>query len=221
VLKGKNILKKIFQIGLLVYLGYGALIFISHRSMIYYPNIIESDFDDCPAFDDSEKINQGGTRAYYKHVSDKIIVVYHGNAGSACDRSHLKGFFESHGYSYLFVEYAGYGGDDVKPSRELLLKDAENMVAFLGTKKYSQTLIFAESIGSGVASYHATLMPIDGMLFIAPFDSLLNVAKTKFPVYPIFLLAILATPSAAPKSPPNNTSTICDDSDSAEDTNQK
>ena len=49
-------------------------------------------------------------------------------------------------------------------------------------------MLFAESIGSGVASYHATLTPIDKMLFIAPFDSLINVAKTKFPVYPMFLL---------------------------------
>ncbi|MCH7982505.1 MAG: alpha/beta hydrolase [Chloroflexi bacterium] len=118
--------------------------------------------------------------------------MYNGNAGSACDRSHLKNVFEENEYSYLFVEYAGYGGDDKKPSRELLFRDAENIVSFLKTKNYTQTLLFAESIGSGVASYHATLMPVDRMLFIAPFDSLVNVAKTKFPVFPMFLLEKLS-----------------------------
>ena len=156
--------------------------------MIYYPNLIQSDFYDCPAFDDSEKINTNGTRAYYKHTSDRIIVVYNGNAGSACDRSFLMSVFEENEYSYLFVEYAGYGGEDKKPSRELLFKDVENIVAFLKAKNYTETVLFAESIGSGVASYHATLTPVDRMLFIAPFDSLINVAKTKFPVYPMFLL---------------------------------
>ncbi len=185
-------IKQILLISLLVYLGFGLLIFILHRSMIYHPNLRQSNFDDCPAFNDSEKINTNGTRAYYKHTSDRIIVVYNGNSGSACDRSHLKAVFEDNEYSYLFVEYAGYGGDDKKPSRELLFRDAENIVSFLKSKNYTQTLLFAESIGSGVASYHATLMSIDRMLFIAPFDSLVNVAQTKFPVYPIFLLDIFS-----------------------------
>ncbi len=86
------------------------------------------------------------------------------------------------------MEYAGYGGDEKKPSRNLLFRDAENIVSFLKTKNYAQTLLFAESIGSGVASYHTTLMPVDRMIFIAPFDSLVNVAKSKFPIYPMFLL---------------------------------
>lgn len=161
---------------------------MTHRSMIYHPNLIKSDFYDCLAFEDGEKINTNGTRAYYKNISDRIIVVYNGNAGSACDRSYLKSIFEEHEYSYLFVEYAGYGGDDKKPSRELLFKDAENIISFLKEKNYIEIVLFAESIGSGVASYHATLMSVDKMLFIAPFDSLINVAKTKFPVYPIFIL---------------------------------
>lgn len=180
--------KKILLIGLLFYLGFGAFIFIAHRSMIYFPNHARGNFRDCPAFDQSDQIVANGTRAYYKHTHDRIIVVYHGNAGSACDRSFLKSVFSDHGYSYLFVEYAGYGGDEKTPSRELLFQDTENIVSFLKGKNYSQTLLFAESIGSGVASYHATLMSIDRLLFIAPFDSLVSVAQTRFPVYPMFLL---------------------------------
>ena len=185
-------IKRILLAGLLIYLGLFAFIFISHRSLIYHPNLTQNNFNDCPAFDDAEKINTNGTRAYYRHASDKIVVVYHGNAGSACDRSHLKGIFEDNGFSYLFVEYAGYGGDDRRPSRELLLKDAESIVSFLKSRNYTQTLLVGESIGSGVASHHATLMPVDGMLFIAPFDSLVNVAKSRFPFFPIFLIALFS-----------------------------
>lgn len=184
----------ILLILVLVYIGFGAYLFLFERSIIYYPDYpSKSDFYNCPAFKDSETIDIEGTRGYFKHVSDNIAVVYHGNAGSACDRDYLKSIFINARYSYLFVEYSGYGGDGKKPSRDLLLKDAENIVSFLKTKRYSKTVIITESIGAGVASYHAFLMPPDKMLFISPFDSIVNVAKNKFPIYPFSLLERFAT----------------------------
>lgn len=176
---------------ILVYIGFGVYLFIAQRSIIYYPNFLtESNFYNCPAFDDSEKLNINGTRAYYKHTGERIVIIYHGNAGSACDRDYLKSAIENAGYSYLFVEYTGYGGDGNKPSREVLLKDAENTISFLREKNYKETVLFSESIGAGVASYHASLLPPNKMILISPFDSLANIAKSKFPfyVYPVLLM---------------------------------
>jgi pimeloyl-ACP methyl ester carboxylesterase len=184
----KILFKKLFLIFFLAYIGYGAYLFFSQRGLIYYPNYpARSDFYDCPAFADAEKVDVNGTRAYYKPADEKVAVVYHGNAGSACDRSYLRSVFERAGYAYLFVEYAGYAGDMRKPSRALLLKDAENVIAFLEAKNYRKVTLFTESIGVGVASYHASLSPPDQMLFMTPFDSLANVAKSHFPfsVYPV------------------------------------
>ncbi|PHS22286.1 MAG: hypothetical protein COA83_11995 [Methylophaga sp.] len=182
-------IKRIFWIATFAYIGFGMLIFVTHSNMIYHPNLIASDFNNCPAFAESEKININGTRVYYKNNNAyNIIVVYNGNAGSACDRSYLRSVFERYNYSFLFVEYIGYGGDDRTPSRKGLFNDAENITELLKTKTYTNTFIFAESLGAGVASYHSTLMPIKAMIFMTPFDSLINVAKTKFPIYPMFLL---------------------------------
>lgn len=177
-------LKRMFLIIILVYFCYGAYFLLAQRSFIYYPDYpTRSDFYDCLIFADSDKVDMGGTRAYYKHVGEKIVVVYHGNAGSACDREYFKSIFENAGYSYLFVEYTGYGGDGKKPSRAALLKDAENVIVFLKTKEHKETALLTESIGAGVASYHASLMPPNKMIFIAPFDNLANVAKAHFPFY--------------------------------------
>ncbi len=188
--------KSILLIIALFYVGYGAYFLLAQRSMLYHPNFpTKGDFHNCPAFDDSEKVNMNGTRAYYKHAGESIVVMYGGNAGSACDRSYLKVVFDNAGHSYLFVEYAGYGGDTKKPSRKLLLKDAENVVSFLKEKEYKRTILFAESIGTGVASYHASLLPPDKMIFIAPFDKLSNVAKSHFPfsLYPMNIMAKFST----------------------------
>ena len=177
-------LKSMFWIIILVYFGLGVWMTITARGMIYYPNYpTKSDFYNCSVFDDSEKIDINGTRAYYKHAGEKIVVVYHGNAGSACDRDYLKNIFDDFGYSYIFVEYAGYGDDNKKPSKKLLFKDAKNTVSFLKEKKYKEIALFAESIGSGVASFHTSLLSPDKILFIAPFDSLANVAKSHYPLY--------------------------------------
>ena len=188
----KIFFKKMLWIIILVYIGYGAYLFVAQKSIIYYPDFPEkSDFFNCPAFADAEKVDMDGTRAYYKHAGERIAVVYHGNAGSACDRDYLKSYFEKAGYSYLFVEYAGYGGDGEKPSKKLLLKDAENVISFLKAKNYTETILFTESIGAGVASYHVSLLSPNKILFIAPFDSLASMAKSHFPfsLYPMRLLA--------------------------------
>ena len=184
------LIKKIIRIIVLAYLGFGMLLFFGHRNMIYHPNHpTKTDFFDCKAFTESEKININRTRAYYKHNSNKIIVVYGGNAGSACDRAFLRSAFGLAGYSYLFVEYTGYTGCEKKPSKKAILSDVRNVVGFLEEKKYIKTMLFAESIGTGPASYHISLFPPDKALFISPFDSLENVAQAKFFFFPISIVA--------------------------------
>ena len=89
--------------------------------MIYYPD--NQDFYGCEGFKDYEKINFNGTRFYLFEQSDSVLVYYHGNAGSACDRSFLKDIFEQSNHTLVFVEYAGYSNDTKKPSVVLFLKD--------------------------------------------------------------------------------------------------
>lgn len=184
-------LKKIFLIIASVYIGFGAYLLLTQRSIIYYPDFpVKSNFYDCPAFSDAEKLDMGGTRAYYRHAGESIVVVYPGNAGSACDRSYLRSAIEESDYSFLFVEYAGYAGDERKPSRALLFKDVERTVSFLKTRNYQEILLLSESIGAGLASYHASLLEPDAMLLIAPFDKLSDIAKSHFPfsLYPVSIL---------------------------------
>jgi hypothetical protein len=182
----KMILIKLLFIALAVYIGTGILIFIFQRKYIYFPD--DQDFNSCEGFEDSQKINFNGTRAYYKETSDKLIVFYHGNAGSACDRSFLKDEFEKLGYSYIFVEYAGYSRDDKKPSKELLMGDVKNINEFLKTINYSQLVLSGESIGTSFALYHSSIAKEDKVLLISPYDSITKVAKKHYPLYPTKLL---------------------------------
>lgn len=181
----KNI-KIIIIILISVYVVLGLYLYMFQKSFIYYPD--KQDFNKCVGFEDSEKLNLNGTRAYYKKNSDKLVIFYHGNAGSTCNRSYLKKEFEKINLSYLFVEYAGYSNDTVKPSKNLLLKDVVNVTEFLSDKNYSEVIVMGESLGTALATYHSTLQRVDKLLLISPFYQMADIAKNSFGIYPIKLI---------------------------------
>lgn len=182
----KKTIKIIIAILILTYITLGSYLYLYQNNFIYYPS--KQDFNDCPEFEDSEKLNLNGTRGYYKNISNKIIIFYHGNAGSTCNRSYLKEEFIKQNLSYLFVEYAGYSNDIVKPSKELILKDVVNIAEFLGNKNYSEVIVMGESLGTALATYHSTLIKTDKLLLISPFYQIADIVKNSLAIYPVNLV---------------------------------
>ncbi|TYB31566.1 MAG: alpha/beta hydrolase [Candidatus Mcinerneyibacterium aminivorans] len=182
--------KLIFNIILLIAIAYfliGLFFYFMQKSFIYHPD--EMDFESCEGFEDYEKINHNGTRFYFKKTSgENVLIYYHGNAGSACSRSNLKHFFENCTCSLIFVEYAGYAGDEKKPSKNLILEDVKNVKNFLESSKFKNVIVYGQSIGSGPASYHASLGGVDSLILVSPFSSLEDVAQSKFKIYPVSLI---------------------------------
>ncbi len=179
-------LKILFGIVFLIYIIFGLLIFLFQRSFIYYPS--KQDFASCPGFSNAEKIDYQGTRMYVHKSTDQWAVIYHGNAGSACDRAFLLSFLDQATYSYVFVEYTGYSNDAGKPSQAALMKNAEDAAAYVASQHPAKVKIFGESLGTALAVYHAQLQKPDAVLLISPFDALTNVARDHYPLYPVGLM---------------------------------
>ncbi len=180
-------LKVVLKDLIVIYCLFGLFIFLTQKSMLYYPD--NQDFESCEGFKDYQKINFQGTRFYYKeNSSDNIIVYYHGNAGSACDRSYFKEFFEQPNFSVMFVEYAGYSNDQKTPSKDLILQDVRNVNDFIKEKSFKKVIIYGGSIGSGAASYHTSIGQVDSLIFVGSFSSLKDVAQSKFPIFPADVL---------------------------------
>ncbi|MCU0653450.1 MAG: alpha/beta hydrolase [Candidatus Pacebacteria bacterium] len=179
----KKIFKIIFVILAVVYVAFGAALFASQKEIIYRPD--RQDFTACANFADSEKLNLNGTRAYYKKNSGDLVVFYHGNAGSACDMAFLKDIFEKNGLSYIFVEYAGYSSDERKPSKTLLMKDAENVNEFIKNGDFAEITVMGHSLGAALAVYHSSMANIDKLLLVAPFCSMADLAQRDYYFYPV------------------------------------
>lgn len=178
--------KAIFWATLRVYLLIGLILFVFQKRFIYFPS--EQDFFDCPGFANYQTKQLKQTRFYYLPQSDKALVYFHGNAGSACDRSVIADMLEPLGYSLIFVEYAGYSNDSVSPNRDRLLANAADIAEFLGENQYQYTTAIGSSLGSAVAGYLTTLTKVDKLVLIAPFPSTTTVAQANYPIYPTGLL---------------------------------
>ena len=186
----KSSLKTVYRlifIAVFVYIVTAIMLFFNKTSYIYFPD--EKDFYDCSYFTDDEKIDQDGTRLYHRQNGKSLVVIYHGNAGRACDRTLYASYFDANNISYIIVEYAGYAGDKKRPSRKLILKDVDNAINFVKGLDYDELTILGESIGGGAAVQHMTLQSPDKLILISPFTKLSDIARIHYSFYPAWLLS--------------------------------
>jgi hypothetical protein len=169
-------------IGFTFYLGFGWWLFTNQERIVYQP--WPHDFADCPALENAARVTHEGTRMYVRFIDGPVAVLYHGNAGSACDRAFLAQKIMESGYGYILVVYSGYSNDPVPPSHARITQDVNNVIAFLDEHATDTVAVIGESIGAGVASYHTRIAPPDRLLLIAPFTDLEAVAATRFWFYP-------------------------------------
>lgn len=190
-------LLRILRGAVFVYLGVGAMLLIFEKDYVYFPDTPGSPtFAECRDFHtDVERIEKDGVRFFYQpplHETEtppRLAVLYHGNAGSACDRAFFGNTFLGVGYSYIVLEYPGYGGDDTeRPSKKEILRATHVIQDFIREREYEQVTLVGESLGSGVALYHATHAPPQGLVLISPYNRLSDGAGWIGWVYPAHLL---------------------------------
>ncbi len=183
--------KKLITMTLLIisgiYISVGLLLYFGQKLLLYHPN--NQDFNKCEEFEDYKKMNHNDTRFYFKQGSNKdVIVHYHGNAGSTCDRAFTRPMFEQFNASIIYVEYAGYSNDTVSPSKELILKDVKNIHDFIHKKEFTNIIVFGQSLGSAAASYHAFLGNVNHLILVTPFSTLQAVAQSIYKIYPASII---------------------------------
>ena len=180
--------RNIFALSIFVifYISFGVFLTLSQESIVYQP--FPQDFDACLNFPEAQRVTFNGTRMYVHDTHKPTAVLYHGNAGSACDRVYFATLFAQAGYGYVVVEYAGYSNDARSPTHDLIKQDVKNIVEYLETENISPVTVVGESIGTGAASYHASLKAPGKLLLITPFTDLADIAKDRFWFYPTSLL---------------------------------
>jgi uncharacterized protein len=119
------------------------------------------------------------------------LLIVHGNSGSAVDRLDYAEELKKIGpWDVYILEYPGYGPRPGKPTQTSLFAAADEAIALLESN--GPIYLMGESLGTGVACYLAGSHPksVRGMLLIAPYNNLTDVAGYQFPILPVkwFLL---------------------------------
>ncbi len=116
------------------------------------------------------------------------LLVLHGNAGSALDRTYFVDALRSAArpLEVLLVEYPGYGPRDGSPTEAGLVAAARRAIAVARRDSPGPVLLAGESLGGAVAALAASAEPgaVDGLLLVAPLASVPAVARRHYPALP-------------------------------------
>ena len=130
-----------------------------------------------------------GTRIHAWHfkAANAPLVLYFG--GNAENVAWLLDELPRHdtGAAWLLVDYRGYGASAGAPSERELNADALIWYDY-GATTTSHIFALGRSLGSGVAVRLATERKVDGLILVAPFDSLAAVGAHHYPYLPVRLL---------------------------------
>lgn len=122
---------------------------------------------------------------YISKPDKPLVIMYHGNAGSACDRAGYRQFIENANHGFIFVEYTGFGLNQPRPTHRRVKQDIRNVIAYLDRIGAKDITLMGESLGAAVASLHASQMRPKNLILISPFSTLADAAQAMFPRLPV------------------------------------
>ncbi len=165
----------------LVYLGLCAALFFFQRSMIYFPqprSAGPSVATIAMKAGDHDVIVT--TRA---HAGPEALIYFGGNAEDVSySLPDLSRAFAEH--AIYLLHYRGYGGSGGTPSETALFADALTLFDRVHAE-HPNVLVIGRSLGSGVAVHLARVRPVARLVLVTPYDSLEDLAASRFPFFPV------------------------------------
>lgn len=129
-----------------------------------------------------------GTKLYgsiIDHSCDTLVIYFGGNAENVTNMISNLGKFEN--IDAVSLNYRGVGKSEGVPSQDKLYSDALEVYDNF-KDRYKNIIVVGRSLGSAVASYVGSKRDVSSMILITPFDSITNVAKEIYPIFPIKML---------------------------------
>jgi len=180
---------------LCVYAGVLAMLYVTQRAMMYFPETIHTTpaAAGLPQAEEVKLTTSDGEHIIAWHVPPRdgkpVILYLHGNGGALRYRVERFTRLITDGIGIVAVEYRGYGGSSGSPSERGLIADAEAGYAFAAAHYPAQQIVvWGESLGSGVAVALAAEKPVGRVILEAPFTSAAAVAAKHYWYVPVKLL---------------------------------
>ncbi len=179
-------LKWIAATTVLIYLVFIIALYFMQRQLLYFPR----NASQYEAEHNYELQHDGVTlRGWEVNPGRESAIIYYGGNAERIDYyiDSFKLLFPAH--TIYFVNYRGYGKSEGTPSEKALYADA--LAVFDNIKDQHKNIsLIGKSLGSGIASYVAANRPVENIVLVTPYDSIVNVAKVHYPLFPVSLIMI-------------------------------
>jgi uncharacterized protein len=182
-------------IALCLYAGFALLLYVTQRSLMYFPETVHTTPAQAglPRAEEVTLTTSDGEHIFAWHVAPgdgrPVILYLHGNGGALHYRVARFEKLTSDGVGLVAVEYRGYGGSSGSPSERGFIADAEAAYAFAAVHYSAQQIVvWGESLGTGVAVELAAEKPVGRVILEAPFTSAVAVGAKRYWYLPVRLL---------------------------------
>ena len=166
-----------------LYLLAGVALYFMQRSLLYYrlPLLFQPDAQaiQIPA----KEITLHG---WVVNPGQSQALIYFGGKGESVERD--VGLFRNAapGYSVYLVPYRGFGPNAGEPTETDLFADALVVDDWVHARQ-PRVSVMGRSLGSAIATWVASRRPTDKLVLVTPFDSVLNIARERYPMFPVAL----------------------------------
>lgn len=194
----KHFLKRLFGIlasVIAIYVVFLAVLVLFQRHLMYFPD--GQDFQPGKlgllGFTRMDYAAQDGTRLhgfYSPRTPGRrlTILFFQGNAGNLNMRADKIRRWQKEGYGVMLATYRGYAGNRGSPTEPGLYQDARAAIATLEAAGITRkdTVIYGESLGTGIGVQMASEGPCAALVLEAPYTSIPDVGGFRYPFVPIF-----------------------------------
>lgn len=165
------------------------VVYLLQERLLYFPDTGSRAAIEARAKAHRFRIWPGNTPDYHGLLQEKntgtaqgVILLFHGNAGSALDRVFYGRDLGHLGYRLILLEYPGYGARKGALGEASLVGAAVEAARAAIGQFGGPLFLVGESLGCGVASAVAGSgkVPVAGVVLITPWDTLPDVAQSVY-----------------------------------------
>ena len=171
-------------LAIVLYGGICLAMYLGQRQQIYHPETSWR-VQQPPDF---ELVNEGiRLRGWVMNPRREKALIYFGGNGERIEdaRNELALWFPDR--TIYLLPYRSYAASAGKPSEQALVSDALALFDQV-TREHASIAVIGRSLGSGVAVQLAARRPVERLVLVTPFDSLVRVAAGYFPWLPVSAL---------------------------------
>ncbi len=179
-------------VALALYVMVGSILYVLQERFLFRPVPLAQDHEYTFEHEFEELFFETGKNSvinalFFKARQSKGAMLYfHGNAGNLDRWGHVTTYFVDLGYDVLVMDYRTYGKSKGKLSEEALYLDGQKCYEYLLDRYDEKDItVYGRSLGSGIASKIAAQNNPRRVLLESPFYSIADVAKTRFPIFPV------------------------------------